>query len=132
MFVVDDEPRIRMDIAYVLERAGRSPVQAASAAEAVSAVDSDLSLKAVISEIQMPGHLDGIGLSHYVAERRLDVRMILSSAHKPPSGSDLPPSVAFLLKPVVAAHPRGGALPMTLLAVVWRPTASEHDARGCG
>lgn len=99
VLVVDDEPLIRLHIACILEEAGCTSIQAANAEEAISAVNSEISLKAVISDIRMPGKLDGIGLSHYVSERRPELKIILSSANTP-AQNDIPPGVAFMPKPV--------------------------------
>lgn len=100
VLVVEDEALVRFQIVQVLEQAGCIPLEAADADKAISVVNSEPSLKAVITDIQMPGKLDGIGLSHYVSRLRPDVKIILSSARERPPPSALPPGAEFIPKPV--------------------------------
>lgn len=75
LLLVDDEPAVRRTYARVLEGAGCNVVQAASAAEAVAAIE-DRSVDVVFSDITMPDQ-NGIELLRRIRTRDADVPVVL-------------------------------------------------------
>ena len=67
--VVEDEALVRLDLAESLQAAGYKTVEAASADEAIAVLQSNSDIRVVFTDIQMPGAMDGLALSHYVRKR---------------------------------------------------------------
>jgi len=79
ILVVEDDVLIRIDIADYLRGCGWDVIEAGSAAEAISLLDSGTLVDLVFSDIQMPGDMNGFGLAAWVREHRPGVRIILTS-----------------------------------------------------
>ena len=82
ILVVDDEVLIRMAIAEYLRDCGYRVVEAANGDEAVevlTAADCDVDL--ILSDVQMPGSLDGFGLARWVRENLSGTDIILTSGY---------------------------------------------------
>ena len=60
MLVVDDEPIVRMDLAGMAEEAGFETVEAGSAADALAILETRDDVRAVFTDIRMPGDMDGL------------------------------------------------------------------------
>ncbi len=54
---------------------------------------------AILTDVDMPGTLNGLGLARQVANRRPEVKIVVTSGGYTPRSSDLPPGVRFLCKP---------------------------------
>ena len=79
VLVVDDEVLVRSAIAEYLRDCGYHVLEAANAAEAVIALqDSVLRVDVVLSAVEMPGAMDGFGLSRWVREHRPDIEVVLA------------------------------------------------------
>ena len=94
ILVVDDDPDVRMIVAEFLEDFGYSVLQAAAGAEALEMLDQYPDLGMIITDVRMPD-MSGLELAERAAERRRDLKIILTS------GYFLPQTVArrFLRKP---------------------------------
>ncbi|MDH3315835.1 MAG: PAS domain S-box protein [Gammaproteobacteria bacterium] len=66
LIVVDDDAEVRRFARRILARLGHHVAEAGDAEEALSQIDSNPDLSALITDIQMPGELDGIGLAQRV------------------------------------------------------------------
>ncbi len=101
VLVVDDDVLIRMDVAHRLRDCGFQVIEAGDAAEAIAILSEDASVKLVFSDVQMPGELDGFGLTRWVNAHRPDVPVILASgvvrAHA--AADALCHAAAFIEKP---------------------------------
>lgn len=100
VLVVDDEWLIRTDLAQNLERAGYCVREASNAAEAIAMLERDSSIRVVFTDIQMPGMMDGIALSHHIRQRWPPTILVVSSGNRAPLSSELPDNTEFLAKPV--------------------------------
>ena len=67
--VVEDEALMRFDLAQSLEAEGYKTFEAADAAEAIAVMEAHPEIRVVFTDIQMPGTMDGLALSHYVRKR---------------------------------------------------------------
>jgi CheY-like chemotaxis protein len=81
ILVVEDEVLIRATIAEQLRRTGYSVIEAANAHEAVELLRNRFEVKLIISDIRMPGSLDGVGLARLVHNEFPGVKVILTAAH---------------------------------------------------
>lgn len=69
VLVVEDEALVRMDLALHLSEAGYRVIEAGSAAEAIEILEKDRSIRAVFTDINMPGDMNGLALAQCVRER---------------------------------------------------------------
>ena len=67
--VVEDDALVRFDLAQTLEAEGYKTFEAADAAEAIAVLEAHSEITVVFTDIQMPGTMDGLALSHYVRKR---------------------------------------------------------------
>jgi DNA-binding NtrC family response regulator len=83
VLLVEDEVLVRLLIADELRTAGFTVLEAANADEAAAILNSrHESIGVVLTDVQMPGSIDGIGLVNLVTERYPHIRTaVLSGAH---------------------------------------------------
>jgi two-component system, response regulator PdtaR len=103
--VVDDEALVRMTTCDILEEAGYDIVEAETADEALGLLDRlGDHLWLVVTDVRMPGRLDGISLAARAHERWPGVRLVVVSGNGEAERDDrLPRSAVFLGKPFTAA-----------------------------
>jgi len=77
---VEDELLIRMDMAEFLRQSGYRVSEAANAAEALDVLSSKLAIDLVITDVKMPGGMDGFALADWIQSNRPGVEIILASA----------------------------------------------------
>lgn len=100
ILVVDDEPLIRMSIAAFFEDEGFTVYEAASAEDAVATLETHAEIQIVVTDVQMPGAIDGVKLAHFIRDRWPPTILIVSSGRAAPPLADLPARSAFVGKPV--------------------------------
>jgi DNA-binding response OmpR family regulator len=84
VLLVEDEVLVRLSIADELRQAGLTVLEAANADEASTVLESHAQrVGLVLTDIQMPGRIDGSGLVRVVRERYPDVRVIVLSGAQP-------------------------------------------------
>jgi CheY-like chemotaxis protein len=79
ILVVEDEILIRLDVADYLRQCGYRVLEASSAADAVTVLQTDHDVDVVFSDAQMPGAMDGFGLARWIRANRPDLKVILTS-----------------------------------------------------
>ena len=99
VLVVEDDLIVRMDIVDSLEEAGFKSVEAGSASEAISVLESRSDIRVVFTDIEMPGTMDGLALSHYVRHRWPPTIVVISSGQRKPRRDEMPANVEFISKP---------------------------------
>lgn len=99
VLVVEDEVLIRMDFADQLRAAGYETHEASNSAEAIAILELHPEIRAVFTDVQMPGDMDGLQLSHYVRERWPPTVIVVCSANQLPSPDVLPSDASFVAKP---------------------------------
>lgn len=99
VLVVDDEPLLRMDVAATLEEAGCHVLEAANADEALQVMETTPHVDLLVTDVQMPGSMDGIQLSAAVHARWPGTEVMVTSGRIQPRAHELPPNVRFLAKP---------------------------------
>jgi CheY-like chemotaxis protein len=99
VLVVEDEALVREVTAEALAGAGYAVVQAANAGEAMEILETT-PLLAVVTDVMMPGEIDGVGLASIVRAMSRDVPvLVVSACHNHLRLQDLPPGAPFLGKP---------------------------------
>lgn len=99
LLVVEDELLLRLDLVDLATEAGFETIEAGSAAEAIAILEARSDIRAVFTDIRMPGDMDGIALAHFVRDRWPPTVIVICSANNPPNPSDLPQNTTFIAKP---------------------------------
>ena len=102
VLVVEDEMLLRMRAVDMVEDAGFTSVEAVNADEAVAILESRSDIALLLTDIQMPGSMDGLKLAHAVHERWPPIRIILVSGQLRPASIDIPADSRFFGKPLEA------------------------------
>lgn len=103
ILIVDDEPLLRMLAVDIMEEAGFVALEANDADEAIVILESRFDIVLLLTDINMPGSMDGLKLAHAVRNRWPPVKIIVVSGQMKPSESDLPSGARFFGKPYHAA-----------------------------
>ena len=98
ILIVEDEPFVRMLGADLLEEAGFDVLQAASGDEALRVLEATPEVRAVFSDIDMPGSLDGLGLARHICRCWPRIGVVLTSGHRI-RAEMIPRESRFLAKP---------------------------------
>ncbi len=99
ILVVEDEPLLRMDVVDTLEDAGFAVLEAADADMALRVLETDGRPEVVLTDIHMPGSIDGLELARLVDKRWPDIAIVVMSGHWRVDDTELPPTGTFLAKP---------------------------------
>ena len=100
VLVVEDETLVRMFASDVLDEAGFKVFEAVNADEALAVLQARPDVQAIVTDIEMPGAMNGIALVKAVRERWPGVRIVIISGRLSPGPDDnLPDDIAFLTKP---------------------------------
>ena len=100
---VDDEPLIRLVATHALIEAGFRVIEAADGQGALAQLAAHPETVLLITDVRMPGNIDGIELTHRVADRWPHMAIIVTSGHAHLEAGDLPRGGVFLPKPYAPA-----------------------------
>src|SRR4051812_13100591 len=137
VLIVEDEMILRMRAVDIVEDAGYCPVEAVNAEEALSVLESRSDISLLLTDIQMPGSIDGLKLAHAVHERWPSIKIILVSGQVKPSEDERPANSRFFGKPLgveqmiaeLQAMIGAGALKIVPTAVEWTADGAAHPAQ---
>lgn len=99
ILLVEDETLIRMIAADVLIDAGYRVVEAGDANEALVLLEARADARVLVTDVNMPGDVDGFGLAHLVSKRWPGIAVVVTSGRARPGPGDLPHNAIFLPKP---------------------------------
>ena len=69
ILVVDDETLIRLGAVQIAEDEGFEAIEAANADEAIEILENRSDVRAIFTDIHIPGSMDGLTLAHAVRMR---------------------------------------------------------------
>ena len=97
ILIVEDDQLLKLLTVDIVEAAGFVTLHADNADEALAVlkVRSDIAL--LLTDIEMPGSIDGLKLAHAVRDRWPPIKIIVVSSRVP--GCDLPTGSRFFAKP---------------------------------
>ncbi|MDB5432222.1 MAG: putative response regulator [Caulobacter sp.] len=124
ILIVESETLVRMELVTSLTEMGLRVLAAANADEAIVLLDTHPEIEVLLTDIGMPGSMDGLKLAHHVRERWPPVKIIVTSGLLSTQLSDLPGESLFLPKPYG---------PVSLTEVLGRMIGGKDDgadARG--
>jgi CheY-like chemotaxis protein len=81
VLVVEDEVLIRMMIADALREQGLAVVEASDSDEALTVLQSSLPIRLLLTDIRMPGEIDGLALARLARVARPGLKVIVTSSH---------------------------------------------------
>jgi CheY-like chemotaxis protein len=100
VLVVEDEMLLRMRAVDMVEDAGYTSLEAVDADEAVAILESRSDVALLLTDIQMPGSMDGLRLAHAVHQRWPRIKIILVSGQLKLPSIDIPADSRFFGKPL--------------------------------
>ena len=99
VLIVENESLVRTEIAHIVSQAGLLVLEASDADEAITLLDAHPEIEVMVTDIRMPGSMDGIRLAHHVRHRWPPVKIIIASGRLETELSELPPGSDFIAKP---------------------------------
>jgi CheY-like chemotaxis protein len=99
ILVVEDEALVRLDAIDMLNDAGFRVIEATNADEAIAILEKRPDIRVVVTDIQMPGSMDGLKLAATIRNRWPPIALIVTSGRVSVKPQDLPERGRFLPKP---------------------------------
>jgi len=97
ILIVEDDQLLRLLTVDIVEAAGFVALQADNADEAVTVLEARSDIALLLTDINMPGSMDGLKLAHAVRNRWPPIKIIVVSNRAP--DHDLPTDSRFFAKP---------------------------------
>jgi DNA-binding NtrC family response regulator len=100
ILLVDDEPLIRLDLIDFFTDEGFEVFEARDADHAIAVLEANSAIQIVVTDVQMPGSMDGIRLAHAIRHRWPPTLLIVVSGAAASSKAQLPSDALFIAKPL--------------------------------
>jgi two-component system, response regulator PdtaR len=106
MFIltVEDEFLISEHLRAILESSGHRVIATFDADEAIEVLERVRDIQLVITDIDMPGSMDGLRLAAAIRERWPPIHLIVVTGFPPPNRNELPRDSLFIPKPYAAVE----------------------------
>jgi len=125
VLLVEDELLVRLTHVDILREAGFWVLEAENADEAFETLRRRPDVSVVLTDVDMPGSIDGFEFARLVSQGWPEVGVMVISGKAFPDEGDLPPTGLFVAKPV---YP--DALVEHLKMLIASSAASKDDVRG--
>jgi len=102
VLVVDDNETARWILAEILAGEGYTVCEAGSADAALQCLAERSDVRAVITDIEMPGSMNGLEMAALIRSQTPEIAVMLTSGRHYPAADSLPPGTKFILKPWAA------------------------------
>jgi len=102
ILIVEDEILIRMSSVATLEDAGFSTLEAGCVAEAMEILSARDDIDVLMTDVRLPGEMDGLALVALVHSRHPDIRAIVVSGNTSAEDACNAGAIGFLPKPYMA------------------------------
>ena len=99
VLVVEDDWLLRLLAVELVEDAGLVAVEAANADEAIAILERRVDIALILTDVDMPGTMDGLKLAHAVRRRWPPIKIIIVSGKTRLSDAELPSDTRFFSKP---------------------------------
>ncbi|MBR1269761.1 response regulator [Bradyrhizobium sp. AUGA SZCCT0222] len=103
VLIVEDDTLLRMCVAEIVEEAGFAVIEAADADAAMALLESRLDIALLLTDIDMPGSMNGLQLAHAVRNRWPPIKILVVSGQVRLQPFELPQDSCFLPKPYQTA-----------------------------
>lgn len=104
VLVVEDEPLVRMVAADAISDRGIAVWEAGDADEALQVLNEHPQIGLVVTDVRMPGQIDGLELAEKLSTERPDIKLIVTSGQVYVPDEELPDHGTFLPKPYRTEH----------------------------
>ena len=104
VLVVEDEALVRLSAVDMVEAAGFTVASASNADDAIHILEMRADIRAVFTDVQMPGSMDGLGLMRLVKDRWPAIATLVTSGREMITPSALPRGARFVAKPYLQAQ----------------------------
>lgn len=99
VLIVENEALVRLELVHSLSQTGLLVLEASDADEAIALLDAHPEIELMVTDIRMPGSIDGIRLAHHVRDRWPPLKIIVVSGSLETEQSELPTNSFFIAKP---------------------------------
>ena len=99
ILLAEDEALVRMVAADILNDAGFRVIESVNANESLTMLQARCDVQALVTDVEMPGALDGFTLARLVDKTWPQIGIVVVSGRAQPAEGDLPPKALFLGKP---------------------------------
>jgi two-component system, response regulator PdtaR len=99
ILTVEDESFLSLYLDEFLQESGYTVIGTGNADRAIEILESRDDIRIVITDINMPGSMDGLRLAAAVNERWPPIRIIITTGFARPAGNKMPPDSVFVPKP---------------------------------
>jgi CheY-like chemotaxis protein len=101
VLLVEDEPLVRLTQVDILKESEFWVVEAQDADEAFELLKARPEIDAILTDVNMPGSMDGFEFARLVRQGWPEVAVLVISGKTGPGPGDLPPNATFLHKPIM-------------------------------
>jgi YesN/AraC family two-component response regulator len=99
ILIVENEAIVRLELAARLTDLSLIVLSACNADEAIALLDAHPEIEVLLTDIKMPGSMDGVRLAHHVRDRWPPVKIIVTSGFVDAAHFGLPLGSLFMAKP---------------------------------
>jgi CheY-like chemotaxis protein len=99
ILIVEDDVLLLLNSVDIVEDAGYIAIEANNADEAIAILESRQDIALLITDVQMPGSMDGLTLAHAVRDRWPPIKIMVVSGQVDLAEHELPANSRFLSKP---------------------------------
>jgi CheY-like chemotaxis protein len=99
IIVSEDEFLVRMFTADFLDEAGFEVLEARNAHEALRLLESRPDVAAIVTDVEMPGAIDGLELARRVRQGTPGIAVVIVSGRVRPAPHQVPSGAKFVSKP---------------------------------
>jgi CheY-like chemotaxis protein len=96
---VENEAIIRIELAAQLTDMGLQVLIASDADQAIAFLDAHTDINVLLTDVTMPGSMDGVRLAHHVRNRWPPIKIVATSGRLRTGLGDLPSGTTFFAKP---------------------------------
>jgi two-component system, response regulator PdtaR len=104
VLIVEDEPIVRFYECEVAEAAGFQTILVASADEALRELEGPVPVRILLTDVSMPGSMDGIELANMVRVRWPEIRIVIVSSHVDSMEGEGQADIVYVHKPFTSAQ----------------------------
>jgi two-component system, response regulator PdtaR len=102
ILIVEDEVLTGEHLEFVLREAGYEAILAGSAEEAIAVLEHRDDVYLVVTDVDLPGSLNGLQLAALVRGRWPSINIIVVTGYSAPRGEEIPSGSLFVPKPYSA------------------------------
>jgi two-component system, response regulator PdtaR len=102
ILIVEDDVLTNEYLEFILQHAGYEVISAMSADEATALLEARDDVQLIVTDINLPGSMNGLKLAAAVKARRLEMNIIIVTGYGAPKDDEIPPGSLFVPKPYTA------------------------------